>query len=371
MRVFYDHQAFTFQKRGGISRLFVELLREFSGDSTINAELPLAFSSNIHLRAARLSNHRDLLPAIESRWKTLATRAANQWRSVRRLRRHNYDVFHPTYYDPYFIKHIGDKPFVLTIYDMTPELFGGGVSFLESLVIRKDFLARRAARIIAISDTTKQDAMRFFNISEDRIDVIPLATSLVLQPDHVHITPALPENYMLYVGNRRLYKNFDLFVTALAPLLRRARELAVVCVGGGPFLPAELGLLAKLGIERQVIQYEGVDDHALASLYAAALVFVFPSLYEGFGIPVLEAFACRCPVAAARAGSLPEVAGDAAIYFDPSNAEDLRSTVARILADSELRDELRRLGDTRLKKFSWSATAAMTRASYERACRTA
>lgn len=363
----YDHQAFTFQQRGGVSRLFAELIREFSRDCSVTAELALAYSSNTHLRSGGVTLFKDLWPGVSSMWKTAALRFLNQRHSVRRLRQHDYDVFHPTYYDPYFLQAVGDRPFVITVYDLTAELFGCGMSALESFVIRKKRLAQLATRVIAISETTKNDVVRLFGVPGERIDVVPLATSLVSEPPEADSRAGAPGEYLFFIGNRRLYKNFDFFVQSAAPLLKSNPGLAVACAGGGSFTSGERRFLSELGVEKQVIHWGAVDDRTLVNMYRNAIAFVFPSRYEGFGIPTLEAFACGCPVVAARAGALPEVGGDAALYFNPTDSADLQSTLARVLDDGSLRNELRRRGFERLTRFSWAQAAKQTRQCYEKA----
>ncbi len=367
MRILFDHQTFTFQPWGGISRLFAELLREFSTCDSIETALSLKYSTNEYLKSADIYQHKDIFPKVDAKWKTMLTKILNQRASIKTLRSDTFDIFHPTYYDPYFLRTIKKHPFVLTVFDMTQERLGQGASFLESLVIKKELLTHKADRIIAISENTKQDLVDLFGIDETKIDVVPLATSLTLPKENPQEGQMLPANYLLYVGGRQLYKNFQFFVKAMAPLLNEYDDLSLVCAGGGEFNRHELLLLKELSIDKKVQHSHISSNQTLAAFYQNAKVFLFPSLYEGFGIPLLEAFACECPIVSSNAASLPEVAGDAAIYFEPESAEQLKKATVSVLENEDTRNRLIKAGSERIKQFSWKKTAEQTIQTYEKA----
>ena len=157
----------------------------------------------------------------------------------------------------------------------------------------------------------------------------------------------LPEKYLLFVGDRSLYKNFYLFAEAVAPLVKTDPGLRLVCVGGRPFSGQENAFFRYHGLDGKV-DYQQVNDTTLAGLYRGAIAFVYPSLYEGFGIPVLEAFSCDCPAILSNTSSLPEVGGDAAAYFDPKDASSIRETVCRVVCDRGLREKMIARGRERL-----------------------
>jgi glycosyltransferase involved in cell wall biosynthesis len=142
------------------------------------------------------------------------------------------------------------------------------------------------------------------------------------------------------------------------------KELFLVCAGGGPFTPDETRFLRRLGIGGRARQY-GINDSSLCQLYRRAIAFVFPSLYEGFGLPVLEAFACGCPAILARASSLPELGGEAAAYFEPKSYDGMKDTMARVTEDEDLRAAMVRKGTERARLFSWDKTAEETKKVYQ------
>ena len=176
-------------------------------------------------------------------------------------------------------------------------------------------------------------------------------------------TNPLGKRYVLFVGNRSWYKNFARFAEAMYPILEARPDLYVLCAGGGSFKPSDLEAMGSLS--NRYIQ-RGLDDETLRQAYANAECFVFPSEYEGFGIPVLEAFACSCPLVCSNSSSLPEVAGDAAEYFDPLDVEDMSAKILKVLEDDRLREKLRALGRERLKLFDWDKTARKTFECYSR-----
>ena len=169
---------------------------------------------------------------------------------------------------------------------------------------------------------------------------------------------------MLYVGNRALYKNFLFFIESIVPLLLQDKTLSVVCAGGKDFTQAEKLLFHKWGVEHK-LYYFPVNDAILISLYTYALAFVFPSLYEGFGIPILEAFACNCPVLISNTSSLPEIAGNACLCFDPKDKTSIAGAVNQVLLDKSLRKELCKKGKERVNYFSWERTAKETKQVYK------
>jgi glycosyltransferase involved in cell wall biosynthesis len=282
----------------------------------------------------------------------------NEFHSKRLLFKHDFDVFHPTYYNPYFLKYIYKKPFVLTIYDMIHELYPKLFSKKDKTPEWKKLLAQKADKIIAISKNTKKDILKLYNVDENKIEVIYLGNSL---KNDAFSTPniKLPDNFILFVGDRIGYKNFDFFIRSIAPLLRNDASLYVVCSGGGKFSEKESNLIKELNIKNSVLQYS-VDDRILSYFYQKARVFVFPSLYEGFGIPVLESFSCGCPIALSMTSSLCEVAGDAALYLNPMDEFSIRETVSKIIYSEEIRKELQIKGFKQLEKFSWEKTAKDT-----------
>ncbi|MDR0868571.1 MAG: glycosyltransferase family 4 protein [Planctomycetota bacterium] len=278
--------------------------------------------------------------------------------SVRALLKADFDVFHPTYYDPYFLAYL-HKPFVLTIHDMIHEKFPAYFNQNDKTGFNKKNLALKSSKIIAISASTKNDILALYpEIAAEKITVVYHGASMKPAPLDVNVEK---ENYLLFTGNRDGYKNFSTFAQAVAPLLLRY-GLRLICTGR-PFDSPELALLSELAIaDRTVCRFAAEEE--LADLYAKAVAFIFPSLYEGFGIPILEAFAAGCPAILSNTSSLPEVGGDAAAYFDPYNVEEMRKAIESVITSPSLQKELVVKGRTRLSNFSWEKCAKKTAAVY-------
>lgn len=344
------------QKYGGISLYFSKLIK-YLGDEAI---VPSMFSNNENVKNLGLYNVKPFLENLSFKGKTKILSLINKMASKKFILNRDFDLFHPTYYDPYFLDILGDKPFIITVYDMThekyPEMFEG-----DNTSEQKRLLAESANKVIAISKKTKEDLTKLFNIPEGKVNVIHLATDR--HPKVVKIDNDIPERYFMFVGNRSLYKNFAKYIAAVSKLLINDKDLYFVCAGSENFSEEEKALLEKLGIRNKVL-YIKINEYTLNYLYSKAIAFVFPSLYEGFGIPILEAFSMQCPVVLSNTGCFQEIAEDAGYYFDPNDKDSMLMATERILSDSQLRSKLVNKGSSRLRFFSWKKMADQTRDLY-------
>jgi len=347
MKILYDGQVFSWQKFGGISRYFCELMKHSQGlfDYSVGG----IFSDNNY--ACELGFYKPFPIKKNFKGKYRLLKWLSKKDSLKKLK-DNCDVIHPTYYDPYLICKT-NKPIVITVHDMIHELFPAGFTDYPN----KKELLERSAKIIAISQNTKNDILKFFpQIPEEKVSVIYHGTSWDVLEKR-----AKKKNYILFTGGRAFYKNFNNFIYAVAPLLTKY-NLQLKCTGT-LFTNAEVALLKQQKIfERTSVQFANEDE--LKELYANALCFVFPSLYEGFGIPILEAFACGCPLILSNASCFPEIAGNAGIYFEPKSIDDMREKIDRVICSESLRETLVNKGFERLKDFSWQRCARQTAEVY-------
>ena len=365
MKILYDHQIFVEQQFGGISRYFRELMKMDAEKMEVEQIDPALFLSQkrvprngIAARGLRLVKRKIGIPHRPPAPPPLPAAAAHM------LGNGDYDVFHPTYFNPYFLQ-LTSKPFVLTVFDMIHELYAE--YFLDDPVSRDKFLlCQKASQIIAISENTKKDLLSIFGLPGHKVHVIPLASTFdAVVPQQPAALDGI-ENYILFVGTREYYKNFYTPLTALAGLLRADPALNMVCTGY-PFLHTEIDFFKGLGIHRQMHHAYLQGDGELSWAYRHAALFIFPSLYEGFGFPLLEAFASSCPVICSTGGSLPEVAGDAALYFEPRNFAQIEHAARSVLYDTVLRADLVRKGHERFRRYSWQACRKQTLGVYEKA----
>lgn len=327
IRVLFDHQIFSLQSFGGISRSFAECLDSAEAcQGDFEFRCGALISANHHLHNTRSWSGRRLnTQSMIGKGLAFGVNRLAQRRMSRQC-----DVVHTTYYVP---SELPREPFVVTVHDMIPELYPA----LDSGALPKawkEYFCRRASRIVCVSESTKRDVIDIYGIPQDRLEVVhhgiavAQATRLGHQP-----TAWVPHRYILYVGKREAYKNFTAVLSSLCLLHREDATIELVCAGE-KFSREEQSLLHKLGLNKRVHQVKPTDAE-LRWLYGRALAFVFPSLYEGFGLPILEAFAQRCPVVLARASCFPEVAGEFAWYFDPEDPSDLARAIIDVISDGK------------------------------------
>ena len=267
------------------------------------------------------------------------------------------DVFHETYYtstDCAPRKAIK----ILTCFDMIHEKFSNVLSPKDKTAVVKKEAIKRADHIICISENTRKDLIELLNVPREKTSVTYLGCSL--KPNEFLSFPMSKKAFLLYVGPRFVYKNFERFLKVFAGSKLLKTEFSIICFGGGSFSDRERSLARSLHIPPdQLIQMSGTDEK-LASLYASATAFVYPSLYEGFGIPPLEAMTFGCPVVASDTSSIPEVVGDAAELFDPTDEEMMCAAIERVVTDAEHSKKLIDAGYDRVKQFSWTKCAQET-----------
>jgi glycosyltransferase involved in cell wall biosynthesis len=333
MRILYDDTIYNFQRLGGISRYFSEIINRIKKYE--NAEVSI--------------------------FNNVKGRFINRFSSALlevKLRRGNFDIYHPTYYS-LNVKRRRCVKTVVTVYDMIHELYLSSIKIhSDSIPIKKKSIMR-ADHIICISKNTKNDLQRIYNIKDDMISVTYLGGPRECNKPFKDksLLPAKP--YILYVGNRKLpYKNFMTLVKAFY-LSKLEADFDLLCFGDSEFSKEEVSVFRKLKLDNVIKYMEGKDEF-LQFYYENATVFVYPSLCEGFGIPILEAMAFGCPVIASRATSIPEVAGDAALLFSPDSPEELGSCIWKIINNDALRNEYIEKGRNRCKEFSWDKTALET-----------
>ncbi|NDW09804.1 glycosyltransferase family 1 protein [Dysgonomonas sp. 520] len=373
MKILYDHQIFQYQRVGGVSRYFTEIIKHLPTD--VEADVSVEYSFNEYLKNSDIPFQYvyqmvdKFLPQYSFKGQGYLTGKieryfpqkynkrydANKQKSIQKIKEGNFDIFHPTFFDDYYLDVIENKPFVLTVHDMVLELYPE-LTYSVGFIKRKRKLVERATHIIAVSENTKTDLVNVFDVDPDKISVTHHASSLI-EGEVEKID--LPQRYLLYVGDRRMgYKNFNFLVTSLIPLFNQYPDIVLLCVGS-EFNYDERYFLNELGVTDKV-KYISVSDNELYTVYDRAEAFIYPSYYEGFGIPVLEAFQAKCPVVLAETACAKEVAGDAALYFQPKSPNQLRTNVISLLNDETLKTEYIRRGTEQLKKYSWQKSAQST-----------
>jgi glycosyltransferase involved in cell wall biosynthesis len=361
MRVRYTPDVFRFQVAGGVSRYFVELtkgLRREGIDARIGAGLHIndlldgvAGASGMNIRRLRPERLRQAVSKVVDHGLTA-------WDLARTGQS---DIVHPTWYPPKLelLPHRGGR--VVTVFDMIPERYPELSIRSAEATRRKRAWVGAADHVLVISDHTRRDLIELFDVEPERVTVTHLAAD---RPscERTPMTAGNGPSFLLYVGDRRPpYKNvarmFESFAEADVP-----DDLILLCVGAPIASASESRELHRLGLESRVV-FRAATDRELDGLYRRAVALVYPSLYEGFGLPPLEAMTRGCPVIASNAASIPEVVGDAALVVDPTDVEALARSMGGVL-DPDVRRSLVEAGQRRAADFSWEATVEQTLTVY-------
>jgi len=295
-----------------------------------------------------------------------------QWSVPGILRRARARLYHSPYY---LMPYLPGVPSLVTCYDLIPLVYPEYFTATQRLMYRlAHILALRTARVIlAISQATKSDLVRAFHVDPQRVHVTPLAADAAFAPRSAaqiaaaRSKYALPEQYVLYLGINKPHKNLARLVEAwrLSNINFQISNIKLVIAGQwDERYPEARQLAEETGLD-QVVFAGPVEEANLPALYSGATLFVFPSLYEGFGLPVLEAMACGTPVVCSNTSSLPEVAGDAALQVNPLDVDALAEAIGHALMNDELRRNLREKGLAQAARFSWEQTAQKTQSAYE------
>lgn len=362
--VCYDFQIFVDQLYGGISRYIYELAQRVNQAAGFSSKVLAPLYKNRYLRPGDGIVRGIVLPGAPENRRIY--RAVNWISSPLVDRFAGADILHETYYQLRPIP-LRRKAVVLTVHDMIHERFRQLFLPNDDTVLRKKAAIRRADQIICVSESTRRDLLEYYDLPESKVAVVHHGFSPISGGDlSAPTTVALDRPFLLYVGDRKKYKNFEGLLRAYATSSWLSKEFRLVCFGGGAFDVDELRAMKKYGVSEESVVYAGCSDAVLFALYRQATAYVCPSKYEGFGIPLLEAMHSGCPVACSNTSSLPEVAGAAALYFDPFDSESIREVLESLAESDSKRAELTLLGRRRAALFSWDKCAAETMTLYRR-----
>ena len=359
MRIFYDHQVFSLQDAGGVSRYQYELLRNLRAYSDVQVELLMGMNASVMpfpgLRNQQIRVHS---------WKTGIRPGYQRYAinetlsSVISQRLGSFDIYHAMLYraTPF----VRRRRLVVTHHDCTHERFPQMFHNASFIIQRKRKLFTQADAIICVSESSRRDLLHFYDVDEKKTHVVYHGFSpLHLEPSVTDSADASRVPYLLYVGSRAEYKNFPLLLEAFSRS-GLAANYRLMVVGGGEWAAEEQARITSLGLAGQVTLIPKADETTLARVYRDAALFVYPSLHEGFGFPPLEAMSLGCPVLVHRTSSLPEICGDAAFYFNVSDADELARALVSTLQNAPGLVMKRQLGEQQVKLYDWSRTAANT-----------
>lgn len=355
MKILFDSHIFGLQQVGGISRYFVELASQLVNIDGVDARIlaPLHINRLLLESSVRRLSLNVNAGRINFRSRLWLDRLISQAMTAAMAP----DVLHTTYYlqhsRPYRAKAL-----VLTVHDMIHELFPADFPVDDLTAARKKRAVAAADHIICVSEKTRNDLCQILGVDISRTSVVYHGVSPKRKSSCP--VPGLHRPYLLFVGQRGGYKNFAMLLRAVAGSRKLREGFRIVAFGATPFSVGEIGLMSSLGLARDAVTYSSGSDAALDSLYSAAACFVYPSAYEGFGMPLLEAMSIGCPVVAAHTSCIPEVAGDAAEFFDASSSDALAAAILKVVSSPGRSLDLTRAGYARAANFTWQNTARKT-----------
>ena len=361
MKILYDGEIYTGQAAGGINRYYANIIKRlpknFLPTLAVAATSQVNYPSHPNLKTFFYPRH-GFRPGRLSYWL--------EKYYFRLVSSFKYDLAHPTYYW-LLARHEMSQcryPIVITIHDMIHELFPAEIDPSGFVVEAKRKAILSASAIICVSENTKKDLLNIYDIPENRVSVIYHASEIDITMAYGdEIIPTQP--YFLYVGSRTGYKNFELLLKAFSKVISQSPD-SCLCIAGAPFTKTELEKITHLGLNQHIKHFHYPTDHHLAKLYRCSLAFIYPSLYEGFGIPLLEAVACGAVVIASNASSIPEVLQDAGLLFDPFSVDELASRMLFLVDNPLKKEELVQAGFQRSRCFSWDNTVQQTIDIYQR-----
>lgn len=355
MNIVYGYNIFSWQRYGGISRYFYEIANRIAAlpENKVEIFAPLYvneyFTNDSMVRPWGIKT----IPFLGSQHVNIIQSTNHYLSRILLKRRHGVDIYHETYYSmsdycPFSAKRI------VTVYDMIHEKYSEYFPDASMVHQMKSLAVRRADHVICISENTKRDLIELLVVPEEKITVVYLGCSLAKSDKQKARNPfPCQKPFILFVGDRSGYKNFERFLLAYASSSFLKSEFDVICFGGGELSPSHSALIQSLDIAKGSVRHLAGNDDILSGLYLSATAFVYPSLYEGFGIPLLEAMSLGCPVVCANTSSIPEVVGDAAELFDPYDESAMGSAIERVVSTPQYATMLVEKGRRRASLFSW------------------
>jgi glycosyltransferase involved in cell wall biosynthesis len=362
LRILYDHQVFSLQNAGGASRYHYELARNLSARPDVYVSAYLGLNGNVHpfasLDGARVLSIRSTMRPGMARYATNEALTG-----IRGLLAGRWDIYHPTLYRS--MPYIRRAKMVVTHHDCTHERFPELFPDVKRIMRAKTRLFSSADAIICVSESSRRDLLQFYSIDPKKTHVIHHGLEPTNKDEMVgrNFMQNRRRPFLLYVGARHGYKNFVRLLHAYASA-GLAKDYDLLAVGGGEWTANETEMALRLNIFDCMSLLPIADDNLLAEAYSRAALFVYPSLYEGFGFPPLEAMSAGCLTAVGRTSSLPEVCGEATFYFDPADESSIEKCLQEAL-NSETREEKIKAGTQRVRTFSWSRCAEQTLQVYQ------
>ena len=363
MKILFDYSIFSHQKLGGISRYFVNLHKYMNRFENTDCKIftPIHFNKFLKSYMDKKNNYLYLKDYPKFTRKLINFINFNSSKIY--CKYFKPDIIHKTFFNYNFDNNKKTKK-IITVYDLIHEIYHKDFNKSDTYLPKKKFL-NIVDSIICPSNKTKNDLIYFYNIKPEKINVIYMGINKFNDYKELEFSKKLMP-YLLYVGDRKRYKNFKNLIIALSIKKNILNDFKLVCFGGGKFSDTEKILFKDHKInESEIIQLEG-DDNILFNLYKNAIAFIFPSTYEGLGLPQLEAMSLGCPVISSNHEAILEAVGKSAALFNPSDPEDIINVIEKTIYSQEKLDELKKKGFERSKLFSPEKCAKETLNLYKK-----
>lgn len=350
MNICFSHDIFRHQNFGGVSRYVVRLAEAIHACGH-DVDISAAIHNNFFLDQSHLGKNKIYLKNPSNVQKKMS-RLIDDISSQIHLIQHRTDILHLSYYGR-FLPFAPSAKHVITIHDMIDELYNSDTEWGQRASQAKKRSALEADMILCVSENTQHDLINIFNIPRAKTRVTHIAADNPPRPHAATVHPLNGNPYFLYVGNRAGYKNFNALLKAFAAPMFKSANFKIIAFGSSPFQTHEIEEHQKLGLASSRLIHVIGDDDVLYNLYRHAECLVYPSLYEGFGIPPLEAMSVGCPVICSKAGSIPEIVGNAGRLIDPYDHNSIALALEEIVNNKLLRDRLIQAGYQRFQHYSW------------------
>ena len=361
MKIAYNNSIFFTQKYGGISRYFCSIINEFIKSkkhvrvfspifkNNYLLDLPKKFRKGLYLSRYPIPTH----------FKNFV-----DYICYTQINNSNYDIVHDTYYSKNILNYKNKKK-VITVYDLIHEKFYK--LYKNKNLDLKEKIIKNSDAIICISENTKKDLLKYYKIDERKTFVSYLGYDHILNnfPFQNFDLLKIPSNFILFVGSRLKYKNFELFLKSYCNSKNVKKDFDIICFGGGNFSKTETKKFDELKIRGKIFYFEGRDSF-LSYLYKKAKLFIFPSQYEGFGIPLIEAMSIGCPVLASNIDVFNEICKDGVNYFKNNDSNDLSEKLEYLLySDNKLLSK-KDIALSISKEYSWKKSSEETYKIYSK-----
>jgi len=354
MKITFNNTIFSNEKTGGISRYFICLIKELI-KYKIDIKVLSSINKNKFLKSLPSKYSSGLYISNYPLFKFIESYNLNRFNDY--IKKQPIDIIHDTYYTPGINKQKKIKK-IITVHDLIHEKFPNYYRNSKEEINKKKDSFIGCDHFICVSNNTKIDLLKYYKIDSSKVSVIHHGANH-LEKISYNLNSRIENPYILYVGKRHKYKNFIFFLKAYAKSTYINENFKLVCFGGGTFSKNEKKLFNELKISKKIIYING-DDKLLSSYYSFARSLIVPSIYEGFGLPIVEAMNLGCPVFCSNIEVFKEICGENAIFFDPVNEDDLIYKLENYLFKDTYLKKCVEEGQIISKKFSWSANSLKT-----------